>query len=94
MFIDSLEEKMHTIMGATNDMSGNLYITPREAVEQLNQCALLERAACLPPEPEDVNKLLRKIVSYLQFIERHLCRRFASGMRPSVFVCSVFHVPY
>nr|XP_006811665.1 PREDICTED: uncharacterized protein KIAA0825-like [Saccoglossus kowalevskii] len=61
----SLEEKMHTIMGETNDMSGNLYITPREAVEQLNQCALLERAACLPPEPEDVNKLLRKILQTL-----------------------------
>ncbi|XP_077989085.1 uncharacterized protein KIAA0825-like [Glandiceps talaboti] len=62
---NGLEEKMQIIMESTNDMSGNLYISPREAVEQLNQCALIERAACSPPEPEDVARMLRKILQTL-----------------------------
>ena len=51
-------------MKATNGLSAdNNYTNIKDAMDSLIHTPVLEECACLPPDPEDVNKLLKAIVS-------------------------------
>ena len=66
-------------MQATNSLSlDNNYTNIKDAMDSLIQTPVLEECACLTPDSEDVNKLLKAIVSILCFMRIRLNRLIQS----------------
>ena len=60
----SIEKVLQELVKATNGLSAdNNYTNIKDAMDSLIHTPVLEECACLPPDPEDVNKLLKAIVS-------------------------------
>ena len=63
-FLNSIEKVLQELVKATNGLSAdNNYTNIKDAMDSLIHTPVLEECACLPPDPEDVNKLLKAIVS-------------------------------
>lgn len=58
-----IEETLEKLVEATNALSSdNMYTNIKDAMDSLIHTSVLEECACLPPDSEDVNKLLKIIV--------------------------------
>ncbi|XP_072039012.1 uncharacterized protein KIAA0825-like [Amphiura filiformis] len=62
----SIEKVLQELVKATNGLSAdNNYTNIKDAMDSLIHTPVLEECACLPPEPDDVNKLLKAILHHL-----------------------------
>ena len=64
-----IEETLQKLVHSTNSLSlDNNYTNIKDAMDSLIQTPVLEECACLTPDTEDVNRLLKAIVSINPFI--------------------------
>lgn len=60
-----MEDTLEKLVEGTNALSSdNMYTNIKDAMDSLIHTSVMEECACLPPDSEDVNKLLKIIVSW------------------------------